>query len=548
MNSTRAEDAGGRRVRASLRTPIVLAVIAANVVTFGVLLFIVQGAVDRDRAALERDYDEQLSSHLGDVVDGLGRIRARPLLNWRGWRWFDDVLVAQAPVRGLDGRLRVEGAYLNPLGRAHRDVGFDEQRALELVAAAVQSDGLVRERGFGSAVPIGRRGAAPWGAAWFRGRPAQIGGSPAADVLPYFLVALLGTTLGVLFLLRRKVIDPLASLAGAVQSLEDGDTSARVAVAAGRRDELGVLGRGFNDMADRVERHSRELERAVDDATDRARSAEQAAMTRQRLAATGELAAGIAHELNNPLGGLINAVEALGREDLDPRRRTEYLELVRGGLHRMGDTVGRLLRLSPRATEPEPVQLERPLGDALGLARHRAQNEGVAVVVSGPGDHPERDAFAAGSLEPLAELPHVEGASNDLGQAFLNLLVNALDAIADARESGAAHGGASRVRIHADDRPGGAASIARVELTFEDDGPGVPDALRARVSDAFFTTKSQGKGSGLGLAIVHNVVAAHGGAVRLDGRPGKGFRVTISLPLPDVARDDAGGPAGSSPP
>ncbi|MEO0663912.1 MAG: hypothetical protein AAFZ87_20470, partial [Planctomycetota bacterium] len=92
MNSTRAEGVGGRRALASLRTPIVLAVIAANVVTFGVLLFIVQGAVDRDRAALERDYDEQLSSHLGDVVDGLGRIRARPLLNWRGWRWFDDVL------------------------------------------------------------------------------------------------------------------------------------------------------------------------------------------------------------------------------------------------------------------------------------------------------------------------------------------------------------------------------------------------------------------------------------------------------------------------
>jgi len=527
MGTSDRPPAPDRRARGSLGTPIVLAVIAANAVSFGVLVTIVQAALERDRAELQRDYVDQLASHLGDVVDGLGRIRARPLLDWRGWRWFDDVIVAQAPRRGLDGRFAVEGAYLNPLGASHRAIDFDGQEALALIAAAVDADAIQRSAGFGAAVPIGRPGAPAWGGAWFAPRPIEIRVSPVTRVLPYFLVTLLATTLAILLLLRRKVIEPLGSLAGAARALEAGDLGARVSLPEARDDEIGELSRGFDDMAARLQRYSQGLEEAVAEAPQRARSAEVAAMTQRRLAATGELAAGIAHELNNPLGGLLNAVEALRRPDLDPARREEYLALVKGGLERMGETVGRLLRLSPRNAAAERADVARPLGDALGLVRHRAEDEAVAVRVAGPGDAPARDAFAPDALAPLAALPAVHGAANDLGQVFLNLLVNALDAIAEARrDPSAAHGGAGAIVITVGDGDDDGA----VSLRFQDDGPGVPDDRINRVADAFFTTKSQGEGSGLGLAIVHNVVAAHGGRVLLEGRPGEGLAVTVLLP------------------
>lgn len=527
--------AGGgraRRVRGSLGTPIVLAVVAANAVSFAVLVTIVQAALERDRAAIQRDYVDQLASHLGDVVDGLGRIRARPLLDWRGWRWFEDVIVAQAPRRGLDGRFAVEGAYLNPLGASHRDAGFDGQEALSLIAAAVDADAIQVSADLGAAVPIGRPGAQAWGGAWFTPRPIEVSVSPVTQILPYFLVTLLATTLVILWLLRRKVIEPLGSLATAARALEAGDLRARVSLPDGREDEIGALSRGFDDMAARLQRYSEGLEEAVTEATQRARSAEVAAMTQRRLAATGELAAGIAHELNNPLGGLLNAVEALRRSDLEPARREEYLALVKGGLERMGETVGRLLRLSPRNAAAERAEVARPLGDALGLVRHRAEDEGVAVRVVGPEGAAARDAFAPDALAPLAALPAVHGAANDLGQVFLNLLVNSLDAIAEARRDDAAapgahrHGGAGAIEITAGRSDGDGA----VTLGFRDDGPGVPDDRLPRIADAFFTTKSQGEGSGLGLAIVHNVVAAHGGRVLLDGRPGEGLAVTVLLP------------------
>ncbi len=102
----------------------------------------------------------------------------------------------------------------------------------------------------------------------------------------------------------------------------------------------------------------------------------EAELQREKMASIGQLAAGVAHEINNPLGGMLNAVEVLGREDLEPQRREQYLELVRGGLERIRGTVGRVLRLAPRESRAEPTSVSGPLGDALGLIEHRAQTDG----------------------------------------------------------------------------------------------------------------------------------------------------------------------------
>ena len=514
--------------RGSIRTPIVGAIVLANAVVFLLLLWTFQSAVKRDAEDIGRDYSLQLRTHLSEVVDIFGRIRAQKILDWRGWRRFDDVLVVQEPRRDATGRWRVDGVYLNPLGGSARRTGFDEQDLLGEVAAAMETGEPITD-GAKRVLPFGRRpGGGAWGGVVVWDRPVEFASSASDQLLPLFGATLLVVALGFLVLLRRLVLDPVQRLAGAAQRLEAGDMSARVTLAGERRDELGLLGDRFNEMAARMERYNAELEEAVAEATERVRTAEAAAMTQRRLAATGELAAGIAHELNNPLGGLINAVEALKRPDLKDGRRAEYLELVSGGLTRMGETVGRLLRLSPREATLADVALGRPLRDAIGLVRHRAEGAGIELLLQRGGEG--KDASGAEARALLEAMPHVRGSTNELGQAFLNLLVNAVDAIVGARENGDPCGGPGRVIVELDGALDAAEGPLRIVVA--DDGPGIGEELLTRVADPFFTTKEQGKGTGLGLAIVHNIVAAHGGRVLLEGRPGVGLRVTIELPRP----------------
>jgi signal transduction histidine kinase len=141
----------------------------------------------------------------------------------------------------------------------------------------------------------------------------------------------------------------------------------------------------------------------------------------------------------------------------------------------------------------------------------------------------------------------VLGQANELGQAVLNLLVNALDAIGtkprvDAGETGRGAKPRGHVEVRIEQRPVPIADqiTDQIVLSIADDGPGVRAEELARVADLFYTTKDVGKGTGLGLSIVHGVVTSHGGRVHLESTPGVGFRVELSLPIWTATRHDAG--------
>jgi signal transduction histidine kinase len=263
------------------------------------------------------------------------------------------------------------------------------------------------------------------------------------------------------------------------------------------------------------------LAQEVELATEKARRAEAAAMMQRRLAATGELAAGIAHEINNPLGGMINAVEVLGRSELEPSKRRLYLELLENGLERIRTTVGQVLRLAPRTSRVEPLSIAGPIGDAIGLLRHRIQREGVQLEVESRGV--VRNLHSPQALQVLDGLPPVRGSANELGQVVLNILANSLDAIALLTPLERQRRGRMRIAVDPLGR--------ELALTFQDDGPGISAAELARAADPFFTTKASGRGTGLGLAIVHNVISSHGGRTHLSSQLGAGFRVEVFLPI-----------------
>jgi hypothetical protein len=331
--------------------------------------------------------------------------------------------------------------------------------------------------------------------------------------------------------LRGSVVGPLEELAAVADSVSSGDYSRRLPPSP-RRDEVGAVVAAVNRMLDLVSDYRERMEARIRAKTDEIERKNSELMLGQRLAATGTLASGIAHEINNPLGGLQNAVRVLGRESVDPDKRRRYLALLDEGLGRIQRTVSQLLRFTPRRKSTEPVDLVQVCFDAAALVRHRAAKEGVRVALRLPGRAP----FEPGPELPKSDVPRVPGSRDELGQAVLNLLVNALDAVGEST----AHGKA-RVDVELELAP--AAAPTEVVVRVRDNGPGVAEDDLGRIADLFFTTKEVGRGTGLGLAIAANVADAHGGRLSLENTPGGGFSAELHLPL---ATGD--GRAGEAPP
>jgi len=511
-------------LRISLQVRVLLLVALVNGVLFGAGLVVLTQRLTGEHRELTYELAGQLAYTVGPTIRTSGELNVAQLLRWPSWSLFEDVVLLGAPWDlSAEGDVLPRGAYLNAVGRSGRASTFEEQGVLRAIQRAVESAEVV-SGARGVAIPIVDTGGEVWGGCWFVLPQTFDAREMFLRLLPWFLGSTLLLTLGTFAVLRRFVLGPVRQLAEGSQRVSRGDFSVRLPVPR-RRDELADLMRGFNDMTGTVHEYNERLAQQVEVATADVRRAEAAAMTQRRLAATGELAAGVAHEINNPLGGLLNAVETLAGDELSPAKRAQYHDLLRSGLERIRSTVGQLLRFTPRATRTGPVPLIEPVSDALALVRHRAQDQGVALRLLA-------DGLPEGAREEdvrrrLAELPPVVGEANEIGQAVLNLLVNALDALDDGERSG----GTIRVTL-------GRAGERDLRIVVEDDGPGVEPEELDRVADLFYTTKDAGQGSGLGLAIVHNVVSSHGGRIELDSAPGAGFRVTIDLPLWEGAGGD----------
>ena len=496
----------------SLRSRVLLLLVLINALVFGA-----GGAfLLRDQIAQAREQAEERTADLLFTLKGTIRddadLNVAYILQWPYWDSVEDAILVDRNVYRLSlGGIRTPGVALNPVGANRRSSAFDHQEALAAILRAMETRGAIDGVAGGRAVPIeGERGL--WGGLWYRARVEVDRFALVRRMVPWFLLSSLLLTAGTIFFLRRLVLDPVAQLADGARRVRAGNLGVHLDEPE-RRDELSELVRSFNAMTGRVRDFNARLEEEVLEATDKARQAEAAAMTQRRLAAMGELAAGIAHEINNPLGGLQNAVVSLERDDLPAERRTRYLGLLQTGLERIGETVARLRRFTPRAAAARPFDLVEVTRDAIDLVQHRAGRLGVELAREGE-----------------ASLV-VVGARNDLGQALLNVLANALDAL---EESGSQdpRGPRIEVRVRAA-RGGGSVSV-------RDNGPGVGPEELARVSDLFYTTKDVGKGTGLGLALVHNALRNDGGDVRIDSVEGRSFEVELWLPGPGTGAGDDG--------
>lgn len=316
-------------------------------------------------------------------------------------------------------------------------------------------------------------------------------------------------------LISRLVMRPLGRISEAADRIARGDYRIQVEQ-SGTNDEFDRTIAAVNRMAHEIGEYQGHLEDRVLSALNRMRKAEQHLAIAQRLAATGKLAAGVAHEINNPLGGIKNAVRALSRGDLSEEKTREYLDLIAEGLGRVEETVKKFLSFTPRRVEPRPTDLSDVAQKAIGLAMHRVKKSGATL---------EEMLAEPGTVQVFGD-PH------ELQQVALNLLLNAADAVAGVPDA--------RIRVR----------VARRRdeglLEVGDNGVGLSPGDHDRCFDLFFTTKEVGEGSGLGLAVAHTIVTNHGGRIELESSPDEGATFRVLLPAEDPGGDGTEAPPPAS--
>jgi PAS domain S-box-containing protein len=252
--------------------------------------------------------------------------------------------------------------------------------------------------------------------------------------------------------------------------------------------EVGSVGI-FSDLRELVEVH-RELE-----------SVQSQLVQAAKIASLGRLAAGVAHEINNPLAGILIYAELMQRDLGENVALRENMEVIIHQTMRCQQIVQRLLDFSRQSLgEKKLFDINAIIRRGVELISHQALFHNIQVNLN---------------LDP--ELPHLVGDPGQLQQVFTNLLLNAADAMA----------GRGEITVTAEPNPDKDAVI----ITFADNGPGIPPEIRDKIFEPFFTTKPPGQGTGLGLSIVYGVIQRHDGVISVDCPDTGGARFIIRLPL-----------------
>ncbi len=342
--------------------------------------------------------------------------------------------------------------------------------------------------------------------------------------LAFILVASLMLSI----LVHRLVYVPLRDLESGAKRLSSGNLEQLIPVRSG--DEFGQLATTFNDMTVALKKSEVELrewghtlEQKVEKRTRELRIAEAEAARGEKLASIGLLAAGIAHELNNPLTGILTFSHLLRKKVPDGSPEAEDLDLVIRETKRCATIIRRLLDFSrEKAPEKKFADINRIIENTVHLVERPAHLHDIEI-----------------TLELDRDLPQIWVEPDLIEQVIMNMLVNAQHAIED--------GGSITIRSRMSPEPRipdiGMDPVPMVEISIIDTGCGIPEENLQRIFDPFFSSKEVGKGTGLGLSVSHGIVRAHGGCIEVESAVSKGttFRICLPLDPPAAAAESTDG-------
>ena len=322
-------------------------------------------------------------------------------------------------------------------------------------------------------------------------------------LLAIYVAVLLTTLLGLgAYRVRKLVIEPLEELVAASRSVTEGEREYELTEPG--TSEMKALEGHFEEMTSQLFEREEQLQERLN----QLELAQNELIQSEKLATVGKLASGVAHEVGNPLSAVAGYLELLDDPTLDPETRKDLVARATREIERAGDIVRGLLDLSkPRDFRPVELELQALIEGIVSLVKGRKIFHNISV--QHDSSQPVRVMADPGLIE----------------QVLVNLFLNAADAMGG---EGEIHVGAARERVPAEVLviPGEGASLRRgeeaVRITVRDNGPGVPAQAAPHLFEPFFTTKEPGRGTGLGLSVSSQMLARHGGVLRLADAGGAG--------------------------
>ena len=304
----------------------------------------------------------------------------------------------------------------------------------------------------------------------------------------------------------RRVTARIDQLRQGAEIIESGRLDYRLRVDSG--DEIEQLSKQFNSMASKLEDSHQTLEKKVEQRTSELKKSQETMVQQEKMVGVGQLAAGIAHEMNTPLGTIIGYAQML-REDLAQKRpaaNIEDIDEIIGQAGRCRDLVKNLLNFSRRSTTGKTKgDINDIVRRILSLIEHDFEMKGMRV-------HIDLDA----------RVPSLFANDNEIAQVVLNLANNAADSMPD--------GGDLYISTRYNE------SSDEIEIVVRDTGHGITEADRTHIFEPFFTTKEVGKGTGLGLSISYKIVQDHSGSIDFDTLTGQGTTFRVRLPAKTEVR------------
>jgi len=307
-------------------------------------------------------------------------------------------------------------------------------------------------------------------------------------LLLFGIVAIAAVSLMIYLLVNRIVLKPVHEIVAATRKVAGGDLNYKIAL--DKKDEIGILANSFNDMTQKLSEAQRQVYQS------------------QKLAAVGQLAAGVAHEINNPLTGVLSYSSYLLKRAEDKPEFKEDLEVIVRETKRCRGIVKGLLDFA-RQSPPEkhPSDINEIVDRAVRIVQAQLDVNHVAL-----------------QKTLSADLPKIHADSNQIQQVLVNLLLNANDAIGE---------GGGTIALATGYGPNGSASSDQAKqlvIRVSDSGCGISAADLQKIFDPFFSTKGP-KGTGLGLAVAWGIVEKHNGRIEVESEIGKGTTFRILLPL-----------------
>lgn len=312
-----------------------------------------------------------------------------------------------------------------------------------------------------------------------------------------------------MFLLSRVVIKPIQRLLKVTEEFEDIETMALAPEPS--RNEIGQLSHSLRMMLNRLEQNKQQLKdhiASLERANEELRRTQEEVVRSEKLASVGRLAAGVAHEIGNPVGVVLGYLDLMKDQELSESEMNDALERCESEINRINRIIRQLLDYSrPSKPDSRPINVHRLLVETLDML------EPQPIM---------RDIEVQKNFNSPKDL--VLGDESRLKQVFVNIIFNAADAIEEKRKYRGKQDDA-RISIETQNTGG------TIKITFADTGCGIPDNSINRIFDPFFSTKEPGKGTGLGLAVSYRIIEQMGGEIRAESQEGEGTAIHVILPL-----------------